>query len=69
MGRGHRATAVGDGTVDDGSLREHIEQARLRSLGDPGQSLIPIAKQEPEFVAQLGEVAKAYFEFGEPLSD
>ena len=58
---------TGDGTVDDGSVSEDIEETRLRSGGNPREPAVPLAEQHPQLVAQLGEVAEARFQFGEPL--
>jgi hypothetical protein len=52
-------TLTGDGAVDDGSVREHVEQTRLGPDGNPGKPAVPFTEQYPQFVAQLREVAEA----------
>ena len=52
---------TGDGPVDHRSISEHIEEARLCSTRNLREPEVPVAEQQPQFVAQLGEVAEAGF--------
>jgi hypothetical protein len=69
IGGASRATLTGDRAVNGGPVSEQIEQTRLDSGGDPGEPLIPLTEQHAQLVAQLGEVAKARLQFGEPVGD
>lgn len=59
IGRSYGATLTGDGAVDDGSVSENIEEARLRSGGNPGEAAIPVTEEYLQLVAQLSKVAEA----------
>ena len=59
---------TGDGAVDERSVREDVEEACLRSDGNPREPTVPLAKQDLQLVAQLDEIAEAVLQFGEPFS-
>jgi hypothetical protein len=47
---------TGDGAIDNGPIREHVEQTRLSADGNPGEPAVPLVEQYSQFVAQFGEV-------------
>jgi hypothetical protein len=56
-----------DGTVDRRSVSEHIKKPSLGSLRNLREPEVPVPEEDPQLVAQFGEIAKAGFQFGEPL--
>ena len=67
VGTAKCAWLTGDCTVDRRSVTEHIKEPSLGSLRNLREPEVPVAEEHPQFVAQLGEIAKAGFQFGEPL--
>jgi hypothetical protein len=55
------ATLTRDGTIDDGSVSEQIEETGLGSDGNPSQAAVPVPEQEPQLIAKLGEIAETRF--------
>ena len=67
VGTCNGALLTGDGTVDRRPVTEHIKEPSLGSLRNLREPDVPVPEEHPQFVAQLGEIAKAGFQFGEPL--
>ena len=63
------ARLTGDGPVDHRSVSQHIEQARLCSGRYLRKPAVPVAQEQPQLVAQLGEIGEAGFQFSKPFSD
>jgi hypothetical protein len=68
IGAANCALLTGDGTVDHKSVSEHIKESSLGSFRNLREPEVPIPEEHPQLVAQLGEIAEAGFQFGEPLS-
>ena len=58
-----------DRPVEHRSISEHIEEACLRSTRNLREPDVPVPEEQAQLVAQLGEVAEAGFQFGEPLGN
>ena len=67
VGIANCALLTGDGTVDRRSVSEHIKETSLRSFRNLREPEVPVPEEHPQLVAQLGEIAEAGFQFGEPL--
>jgi hypothetical protein len=67
VGSANCALLTGDGTVDRRSVSEHIKEPSLGSFRNLRETEVPVPEEHPQLVAQLGEIAEAGFQFGEPL--
>jgi hypothetical protein len=59
---------TGDSAIDRRSVSEHIKEPSLGSFRNLREPEVPVPEEHPQLVAQLGEIAEAGFQFGEPLS-
>ncbi len=67
VGTGNGALPAGNGTVDRRPVSEHIEEPSLGSVRNLREADVPVPEEHLQFVAQLGEIAKAGFQLCEPL--
>jgi hypothetical protein len=67
VGTANCARLTSDGTVDRRPVSEHIKEPSLSSFRNLREPEVPVAEKHPQLVAQLGEIAEAGFQFGEPL--
>jgi hypothetical protein len=58
---------TGDSAIDRRSVSEHIKETSLGSFRNLREPEVPVPEEHAQLVAQLGEIAEAGFQFGEPL--